>query len=134
MRSAASFVKAVDTNILVRLIARDDAVQLSIAESIIDRGAVMILPTVLMECEWVLRSSYKLSRRHIATEMSNICGLESVHVVSATSVADVLGRYAEEGDFADLLHLALATEENAEAFVTFDQRLASSDKLPVQVV
>lgn len=127
-------MKAIDTNILVRLIARDDAVQLATAESVINDGAVLILPTVLMECEWVLRSSYKPSRRHIATEMSNICGLESVHVVSATSVAYVLDRYLEEGDFADLLHLALATEARATAFVTFDRTLTGGGKLKVELV
>lgn len=112
---------AVDTNILVRLIARDDPEQTAIAKDVIARGNILILPTVLLECEWVLRSRYRLSRQRIAFGLEAVCGSNGVTVASAKAVAATLTRYAKTGDFADLLHLALAQEASATTFVTFDR-------------
>lgn len=49
-------MRAIDTNILVRLVARDEPEQLRIAAEIVEAGGVLVLPTVLLETEWVLRS------------------------------------------------------------------------------
>lgn len=116
-------MRAVDTNILVRLVARDDFVQVAVAKNIIEDGDVLILPTVLLECEWVLRSRYRIDRRRIALGLRAVCGLPGITVVSADAVAATLTRYAEAGDFADLLHLALAKEHDVAAFVTFDREI-----------
>jgi len=129
-------VKAVDTNILVRLIVRDESVQVAIAREVLASGDILILPTVLLECEWVLRSIYALSRKRIALSMKALCGLNNVHVVSADTIAAVLARYAETGDFADLMHVALAQELHVAAFVTFDRDLSIADvsELPIELV
>jgi len=53
-------MRAVDTNVLVRLIARDDFRQVSSAESFIEQGAwVPVL--ALAEAAWVLATVYELS-------------------------------------------------------------------------
>lgn len=117
-------MRAVDTNIIVRLIALDDAAQAATAEAIIADGAILILPTVLLECEWVLRSRYGMSRAVIAGSLETLLGQPGVTVVSPAAVAATLTRYAEAGDFADLLHLALAGEYDVDAFVTFDREFA----------
>ena len=118
-------MRAIDTNILVRLIARDDADQSGIADAILAAGDVVLLPTVLLEAEWVLRSRYALPRDAIASRLSAVCGQDNVTVVSAQAVAMALSAYADKGDFADLLHYALATEVGAAAFATFDQSFAA---------
>ena len=53
---------AVDTNVLVRFLVRDDAKQAGRAASLIRANAVWISKTVLLETECVLRSLYA-SRR-----------------------------------------------------------------------
>lgn len=47
---------ALDTNILVRFFVRDDEGQALKARALIAASQVLILTTVLMETEWVLRS------------------------------------------------------------------------------
>ena len=51
-------MRAVDTNVLVRLVARDDAKQIAAAESFIERGA-WVSHLVLAETTWVLSSGVR---------------------------------------------------------------------------
>src|SRR5438552_2551024 len=61
-------MRAVDTNVLVRLITRDDVRQTASAESFIDKGAwVSVL--ALAEATWVLDSVYGLSSRDLASAL-----------------------------------------------------------------
>ena len=53
---------ALDTNVLVRFIANDDAVQAKRARLLIEKGPVFVAKTVLLELEWVLRGAYDLDR------------------------------------------------------------------------
>ena len=52
-------MRAVDTNVLVRLITRDDPRQMSAAETFIDKGA-WVSPLALAEAVWELASVYEL--------------------------------------------------------------------------
>jgi predicted nucleic-acid-binding protein len=117
-------VRALDTNVLVRLVARDDEAQRAAARAVMAAGEVLVLPTVLMEAEWVLRSRYRLPRADIVEGLSTLCAQQGVTVASAEAVAKALSAYAERGDFADHLHLALAAGQGATAFTTFDRNLA----------
>jgi len=61
---------ALDTNVLIRFLVRDDEEQFERAERLIRRAAragepVFISLLVLLETEWVLRSRYKLSKAEI---------------------------------------------------------------------
>ena len=118
-------MKAVDTNILVRLVARDDPEQLRTARQVMAGGSVLVLPTVVLEAEWVLRSRYRLPRRQIAEGLVTLCAQEGVAVASGKAVAAALTAYSKGGDFADLLHFALAAEQGATGFVTFDRGFAA---------
>ena len=52
---------AVDTNVVVRLLVRDDAKQAEAAAVLFARGPVGLSATVLLETAWVLRSGYRLA-------------------------------------------------------------------------
>lgn len=114
-------MKAVDTNVIVRVIARDNAHQLQVARAVVANEDILILPTVLIEAEWVLRSRYKLPRKELAARLGLLCGQPNATVLFTNAVAAALVRYAQAGDFADHLHIALAAEASAIAFVTFDR-------------
>ncbi|MBC8021123.1 MAG: type II toxin-antitoxin system VapC family toxin [Methyloceanibacter sp.] len=118
-------MRAVDTNLLVRLLVRDDEAQAEAAEKAIGAGPALILPTVLLEAEWVLRSRYLLPRHRIAEGLATLMGQPEITVASSAAVARALAAYARKGDFADHLHLALAAEQGATAFATFDRALAA---------
>lgn len=129
-------MKAVDTNILIHLITQDEPAQAAIADGVSAAGDILILPTVLLETEWVLRSSYGFSRERIVSAIMTLCGADGIRVVSEAAVLGVLVRYSVAGDFADLMHVALAAEQDAMAFVTFDRHLPNnvSNDLLIEVV
>lgn len=125
MKSVAAML-AVDTNVVVRYLVKDDAAQSARARDIVHSAPIFVSPTVVLECDWVLRSLYGFPRREALGALEAFCGTPNVNVGDAAAVKRAL-RLAELGlDFADALHLAQA--EDCEAFVTFDRRLARRAK------
>ncbi len=59
-------MRAVDANVLVRLVVRDDAAQVRAAEEFVTKGA-WVSHLVLAETLWVLDSIFELSRQQVAT-------------------------------------------------------------------
>ena len=59
-------MRAIDTNVLVRLIVRDEAAQFEKAEAFVAQGA-WVSQLVLAETVWVLESVYGFDRVQIAT-------------------------------------------------------------------
>ena len=53
---------AVDTNLLVRLLTRDDEAQYRRAYTVFGSGPVLITDTVWLETEWVLRYAHGRGR------------------------------------------------------------------------
>ena len=114
---------AVDTNVIVRYLTRDDAEQFAKASALIRSEDVYVGTTVLLETEWVLRRAYRFSRERIIAALAAFAGLPRVTLEDAALAAKALG-WTERGmDFADALHLAKAA--GCEAFVSFDQRFAA---------
>ena len=116
---------AVDTNLVVRYLTRDDARQFARAEAVIEgRETTYVSLTVLLETEWVLRSSYRYSRGRVVHALRAFAGLPSVALEDAALASQALD-WAEQGmDLADALHLAKA--QSCEAFITFDQHLVTT--------
>ena len=114
---------AVDANVIVRYLTRDDAGQFAKASALISSEDVYVCTTVLLETEWVLRRAYRFSREQIITALSAFAGLPRVTLEDPASVAKALAWTREGMDFADALHIAKA--EGREAFVTFDQHFAA---------
>jgi predicted nucleic acid-binding protein len=119
---------AVDTNVIVRLLANDDPAQAAQARALIDTRSVFVSVTVLLEAEWVLRSAYGYSNRRIVAALPSVAGLSNVVIEDGALASQALD-WANGGmDFADALHLARA--QRCEALATFDRRLRrTADKL-----
>lgn len=115
---------AVDTNVIVRCLTRDDARQSPIARDFIDRHDILVLSTVLVECEWVMRSVHRLPPVQIATLLRQFAGLPTVSVEQPQIVAQALDWFAEGMDFADAMHLANC--EGGDTFATFDRKLVAA--------
>jgi predicted nucleic-acid-binding protein len=114
-------VIAVDTNVVVRFLARDDPTQSPRAKALMETGSVFVLRTVVLETEWVLRTTYIFDRAAIADGITKLLGLPGVEVEEAAMVARALDWYGNGLDFADALHLA--SSGRAQAFATFDRDL-----------
>jgi predicted nucleic-acid-binding protein len=59
-------MRAVDTNVVVRLVMRDDVAQVNAAEEFISSGA-WVSHLVLAETTWVLNTVYELNTEEIST-------------------------------------------------------------------
>jgi predicted nucleic-acid-binding protein len=115
-------VISLDTNVIVRVVTADDPDQLAIALKIMRSPDLWLCRTVLLEIEWVLRYSYKLSRQTILETFTRILGYPNLAVEETGTVSLALDLFGEGMDFGDALHLA--SSKGADRFVTFDRNLS----------
>jgi predicted nucleic-acid-binding protein len=117
---------ALDTNVIVRVVTGDDPEQLSVALEVMRSGELWICKTVLLETEWVLRYTYKLSREAILEALRRLLGFRSLQMEDRSSVLQAVSLFEEGMDFADALHLVSGSR--ALSFATFDKTLAKTAK------
>ena len=121
-------MRAIDTNVLVRLSTRDDPVQVAVAESFIENGAwVSVL--ALVEATWVLDTVYGLSARDLALAVEMLLEHQSLVLHEAEAVAGALELFrARPGlGFSDCLMLQLALKAGHLPLGTFDRNLSKVD-------
>jgi len=119
---------AIDTNVLVRLITRDDPQQVAAAEAFASRGA-WISTLVLTEATWVLGAVYELGPKQIATAVDMLLNHKDLTVQDADAVAAALAAYRKRPalGFSDCLLLELARQAGHLPLGTFDRTLAKLD-------
>ena len=113
---------ALDTNVVVRLIVGDNTRQVRLAEKLVASEPCTIAPSVLMECEWVLRGSYKLGADVIAASFRDLLALQNIDALEPVLTQRALQGDEMGLDFADALHATQRRE--GERFATFDKQLA----------
>lgn len=116
---------AVDTNVLVRLVARDDADQVPAAEEFVSKGA-WVSHLVLAETLWVLDSVFELSREQIATTVDMLLSHRDLTIQDADVVTSALGHYRSRTavEFSDCLVLEIARKAGHLPVATFDRNFA----------
>lgn len=121
---------ALDTNVLVRYVVRDDHKQLAAARRLVSLcvadGSTLFVPvTVVLELEWVLRSSFGFGKEDVLRTLSSLFSAAELTFESerALEVALQLFRKGTAG-FADCLHVALAAQAGEQPLWTFDRAAA----------
>ena len=116
---------AVDTNVLVRLVARDDARQVRSAEEFVSKGA-WVSQLVLAETLWVLDSVFDLSHEQIATAVEMLLNHKDLSLQDADVVGFALNHYRKHPavDFSDCLMLEIARKAGHLPLATFDRHFA----------
>jgi len=84
----------------------------------LDSGEILVVTTVLLEVEWVLRSGYRFDRTSIAEALEGLLSLPNVHLAQPGVVRRALAGYAGGLDLADAIHWA--SSGSALQFATFD--------------
>ncbi len=121
---------ALDTNVLVRYVVADDAAQLAAARGLIRRcveqGLVLYVPvTVVLELEWVLRSSFGFAKHAVMGVMASLFSAVELSFESEQALEVALQLYREgTADFADCVHVALAAQAGEQPLWTFDKSAA----------
>jgi predicted nucleic-acid-binding protein len=124
---------ALDTNVLVRFLVKDDAKQYALAERLIRSalraGQSLFVPvTVFLELEWALRSNFGFTKSEVIGALSNLLSAPelSIESESAMEIATVLYQ-SSRADFSDCVHAALAHRAAETPLWTFDQAAAKID-------
>jgi predicted nucleic acid-binding protein len=110
----------VDTNVLVRLATGDHAGEHQAAVAALAARPWRILPTVILETEWVLRSVYGFAPAQFADFVQWLDANGRVALEGADAVRAAVALHRAGLDFADALHLAQA---DGDPFLTFDKAL-----------
>jgi predicted nucleic-acid-binding protein len=121
-------VRAVDTNVLVRLITRDDARQAASADRWVENGAwVSIL--ALAEATWVLSAVYERGPSEIASAVEMLLNHKELTLQDSDVVAAALKSFRERPalGFSDCLLLQLAQKAGHLPLGTFDRELSKLD-------
>jgi predicted nucleic-acid-binding protein len=124
--------RTIDTNILIRVLAKDDSRQWQIATEIFNTSRVVILSTVLLETEWVLRKSMGLNSNQIGELFRAMLLSETIVFRERDRVLATLEAFDAGMDFADAFHICGAAE--GETFITFDRNLVKRAKRHINTV
>ncbi|MXX73386.1 MAG: type II toxin-antitoxin system VapC family toxin [Gemmatimonadetes bacterium] len=123
---------ALDTNVLVRYLVRDDEQQAESArallESLTQERPGYACREVVVELVWVLERAYGVSRERIATILQELVATQSLVIEASEDVARAGFRYRTGGPgFSDLMILAAADRSGARPLNTFDRKAARTE-------
>jgi predicted nucleic acid-binding protein len=117
-------MRAVDTNVLVRLITRDDARQAPLADAFVESGAwVSIL--ALAEASWVLQKLYNRTAAELAAAIGVLLDHKNLTLQAPEVVSAALDLFRERPSlgFSDCMMLELARKAGHLPLGTFDRDL-----------
>jgi predicted nucleic-acid-binding protein len=124
-RRYVSAMRAIDTNVLVRILTRDDVRQAGVADAFIERGAwVSIL--ALAEATWVLSAVYDRTPKEIATAIEMLLHHEALSLQDPDMVSAALKTFRKRQTlgYSDCLLLEIARKAGHLPLGTFDRGLA----------
>ena len=118
-------MRSVDTNVLVRLLARDDARQAAAAGTFVARGA-WVSHLVVAETTWVLTSVYDRSPKDLALAIERLLDHEHLVIQDPDVVTAALATFRKRPSlaFSDCLIVEIARKAGHMPLGTFDRDLA----------
>ena len=118
-------MRAVDTNVLVRLITRDDTKQVAVAEAFVANGA-WVPHLAVAEATWVLASVYDRGPEAIATAVEMLLSHERLTVQDSETVAAAVAQFRQQPrvGFSDCLMVEVARKAGHIPLGTFDRDLS----------
>jgi predicted nucleic-acid-binding protein len=113
---------AVDTNVLVRAVVRDDRAQAEIAAKWLrNSGLVVVALPALCELVWVLRRAYGFKAAEVADTIRSLTSADNVET-NRPAVEAGLAMLDAGGDFSDGVIAYEGRWLGAETFVSFDKK------------
>ena len=121
-------MRSVDTNVLVRLITRDDARQTAAAEGFVAPGA-WVSTLALAEAMWVLDAAYGRGAADIATAIDMLLNHQELTLQDADAVQSALASFRKRPalGFTDCLLVELSRKAGHLPLGTLDRSLAKID-------
>ncbi len=121
-------MRAVDTNVLVRLITRDEPRQVNAAESFVVKGAWVSL-LVLAETVWVLDAVYEIGHAKMASAVEMLLAHKDLTIEDSDVALAALAQFRLKPKlgFADCLMFEIARKAGHTPLGTFDRELSKLD-------
>jgi len=121
-------MRAIDPNVLVRLITRDDPRQVAAAEEFVKKGA-WVPHLALAEATWVLGTVYDRKAAEIATAIEMLLNHENLTIQDSETVAAALQKFTSKPaiGFSDCLMLEVARKAGHVPLGTFDRDVGKLD-------
>ena len=121
-------MRAVDTNVLVRLMTRDDEKQVAAAEAFVANGA-WVPHLAIAEATWVLASVYDRDPEAVATAVDMLLSHDHLTVQDAEVVVAAVAQFRQypKVGFSDCLMLEIARKAGHTPLGTFDRDLGRID-------
>lgn len=121
-------MRAIDTNVLVRLITRDDTRQVASADQFVEKGA-WVSHLALAETTWVLASVYERSAAEVATAVELLLNHRDLTLQDPEVVAAALAIFKKRPavGFSDCLLFEIARKAGHLPLGTFDRNLGKVD-------
>jgi predicted nucleic-acid-binding protein len=118
-------MRAVDTNVVVRLLARDDPRQVRAADEFVAAGAWVSL-LALAETMWVLTAVYERDAGEIAASVEQLLNHKDLILQDREVVASALDTFRSRPvlGFSDCLLLEVARKAGHLPLGTFDRNLS----------
>jgi predicted nucleic-acid-binding protein len=121
---------ALDTNILVRYLTRDDEGQFQKVLRLLNRrdGSFYVCDLVLVETDWVLRSLYEWTGTEVADALTLLTTISNLFFEDESRLRLSLKGLRDGADLADELIVRASRDHGAGAFVTFDKGIVRRHK------
>ena len=119
-------MRAIDTNIIIRYVTRDDPKQAERARRLVQSETVYLSATVFLESAWVLESSYGYDRAQIAHALKTFTSYPTLRLQDGFDFAQALDWYEQGMDVADAIHLV--NGRHCAEMISFDRPFANTAK------
>ena len=125
-------MKAVDTNVLVRFLVRDDDQQMQIATRLLadaesNKQPLFVSNVVVLELMWVLKSVYEVPRDEILDSLGDLLSMVALEFQDSLIVRDFVSSAQNNTyDLADLLISHVARGKGCDTTLTFDKKAAKA--------
>lgn len=130
MSESSGVKRAIDANVLIRLLTADHPEQFELVRSLVrtceEAGDVLFVPLiVLVELAWVLQAKYDVSRDLLLDRIEHLMSARIFEFERETLVARAVDQYrGGPADLADYLIGAIAADAECVETITFDRKLA----------
>jgi len=124
-------MKALDTNVLIRFLVKDDERQAKIIYSIFkqaesDKEVLFVPLLVVLETVWVLDSVYEVPRQEIIDSINELLLMPILEFEAQPAIQSFISSARETKiDLSDLLIVHSARFSGCECVLTFDKRASN---------
>ena len=121
----------IDTNIIIRLLTRDDPVQFDAAVSLVKSSnadqPLFVNPMVMLEAIWVLERVYKVDRIVARNQVAALLDTVEIKVPETLRMENWAQWFTSSHvDFSDVVIAELNRANGCEKTMTFDRKAARS--------